>query len=75
MKDQNGLGKITTASSLVGLALGFILLGFLILTKESSQGPQIAGGVVGILLGSVFLISAFSYWRIERSNRENAFMP
>ena len=65
MKDQNGLGKITTASSLVGLALGFILLGFLILTKGNSQGPQIAGGVVGILLGSAFLISAFSYWRNE----------
>jgi hypothetical protein len=60
MKDQNGLGKVTIATSLVGLALGFFLLGFLILSKGSSEGPQIAGGVVGMLVGTAFLILAFS---------------
>jgi hypothetical protein len=65
MKDENGLGKITTATSLVGLALGFFLLGSLILSKGSIEGPQIAGGIVGILVGTAFLILAFSYWRNE----------
>jgi multisubunit Na+/H+ antiporter MnhB subunit len=65
MKDQNGLGRITTATSLVGLALGFFLLGFLILSKRDSAGPQISGGVVALLVGAAFLILALSYWRNE----------
>jgi len=62
---QRRLGKITTASSLVGLAFGFFLLGILILSNEKSEGAQIAGGVVGIALGTTFLALAFSYWRHE----------
>jgi hypothetical protein len=63
MNSQMGLKKITTASSLVGLALGFFLLGILILAEGNSEGAQIAGGAVGIFLGAAFLMSAFSYWR------------
>jgi hypothetical protein len=65
MNTQRRLKRITTASSLVGLALGFLLLGLLILSKQSSEGMPIAGGVVGILLGTAFLLLAFSYWRHE----------
>jgi hypothetical protein len=65
MSRQQWFRKITTASSLAGLALGFILLGILMLSKESSEGAPIVGGVVGILLGASFLMSAFSYWRYE----------
>jgi hypothetical protein len=63
MNTQRRLGKITTASSLVGLALGFFLLGTLILSRENSEGVPIAGGVVGVLLGAAFLMLAVSYWR------------
>lgn len=65
MNTRGRLGKITTASSLVGLALGFFLLGFLILRKGNSEGMPIAGGITGLLLGTVFLILALSYWRYE----------
>jgi succinate-acetate transporter protein len=63
MSIQRWVGKITVASSLVGLAVGFLLLGILILCKENSEGIPMAGGVVGILLGTTFLMLAFSYWR------------
>jgi hypothetical protein len=65
MSFQRRLEKITTASSLVGLALGFLLLGCLILFKKGDEGIPIAGGIVGIVLGMIFLMSAFSFWRYE----------
>jgi hypothetical protein len=65
MSRQKRFRKITTTSSLAGLAFGFILLGILMLEKESSEGIPILGGVVGIFLGTSFLMLAFSYWRYE----------
>jgi hypothetical protein len=63
MKVQKRFGKLTTAFSLVGLAIGFILLGIQILAKGHSEGAPIAGGVVGVSLGAAFLWLAFYYGR------------
>jgi hypothetical protein len=65
MSSQRRLERIAIASSLVGLALGFLLLGGLILLKKGDEGVPIVGGVVGIVLGAIFLMSAFSFWRYE----------
>jgi hypothetical protein len=63
MGKQRRLEKIRTASSLVGLALEFSLLGVLILVKGDSEGVSIAGGFSGIFVGAVFLMSAFAFGR------------
>lgn len=65
MNTQRRLRRITIASSLVGLAIGFLLLGILILSNQNGEDALIAGGVVGILLGTAFLMLACSYWRNE----------
>jgi hypothetical protein len=67
MNTQRWLRRITIATSLVGLALGFLLLGLLILipSNQSNDVAPIASGVVGILLGTAFLMLACSYWRYE----------
>jgi hypothetical protein len=63
MRTQKRLQKISTSLSLVGLALGFSVLGFLIVTKEHDGGPSVTGGVLGILLGAAFLIAACLHWK------------
>jgi hypothetical protein len=63
MKIRKRFGKLTTAFSLVGLAIGFILLGIQILAKGNSEGTPIAGGVAGICLGTAFLYLALHYGR------------
>jgi hypothetical protein len=67
MNTQRWLRRITIATSLVGLATGFLLLGLLMLmpSHQSKEDAQIASGVVGILLGTAFLMLACSYWRHE----------
>jgi len=65
MSFQRRFERIAIASSLIGLALGFLFLGCLILLKKGQEEIPIAGGVVGIVLGMTFLISAFSFWRYE----------
>jgi hypothetical protein len=51
MKIQRRLEKISTSISLVGLALGFMVLGLLIVAKEHDGGAPIVGGILGILVG------------------------
>jgi peptidoglycan/LPS O-acetylase OafA/YrhL len=58
MRTQRRLQKISTAISLVGLALGFSVLGLLMVAKEHDGGASITGGILGILLGTAFLIAA-----------------
>jgi hypothetical protein len=65
MSFQRRLERITTASSLIGLALGFLLLGGLILFNKGEETIPIAGGIVGLVLGMIFLMLAFSFWRYE----------
>jgi hypothetical protein len=63
MRTQRRLEKISTAISLVGLALGFSVLGLLIIAKEHDGGASITGGILGILLGAAFLIAACLHWK------------
>jgi hypothetical protein len=63
MDKQRRLERIRIASSLVGLALEFALLGVLILAKGDSEGISMAGGFVGIFLGATFLMVAFAFGR------------
>ena len=67
MNTQSWLRKLAIATSLAGLAIGFLLLGLLILipSNQNNQDAPIASGVVGILLGTAFLMLACSYWRHE----------
>jgi hypothetical protein len=55
--------NISTTISLIGLAFGFSVLGLLIVAKEHGGGASITGGILGILLGSAFLIAAFLRWK------------
>ena len=48
---------------MIGLALGFSVLGLLILTKEHDGGGSITGGILGILVGAAFLIAACLHWK------------
>jgi hypothetical protein len=63
MKTQRRLEKISTSISLVGLALGFMVLGLLIVAKEHDGGAPIIGGILGILVGVAFLTSACLHWK------------
>jgi hypothetical protein len=63
MRTQRRLEKISTAVSLVGLALGFSVLGLLIVAKGHDGGASITGGILGILLGAAFLIAACLHWK------------
>src|SRR5580704_18276323 len=63
MRTQRRLQKISTTISLVGLALGFSVLGLLIIAKEQDGGASITGGILGILLGAAFLIAACLHWK------------
>ena len=63
MRTQRRLEKISTAISLIGLALGFSGLGLLIIAKEHDGGASITGGILGILLGAAFLIAAGLHWK------------
>jgi hypothetical protein len=63
MRTQKRLEKISTAISLLGLALGFSVLGLLIVAKEHDGGASITGGILGILLGAAFLISVCLHWK------------
>ena len=63
MRTQRRLQKISTAISLVGLALGFSVLGLLIIAKEHDGGSSITGGILGILLGVAFMIAARRHWK------------
>jgi uncharacterized membrane protein YidH (DUF202 family) len=63
MRTQKQLEKISTAISLLALALGFSVLGLLIVAKEHQGAASIAGGILGIFLGATFLIAACLHWK------------
>ncbi len=70
MKTQWRAENISTTISLIGLAFGFSVLGLLIVAKEHQGGASIAGGILGILLGAVFLIFAGLRWKSGGSMRD-----
>jgi hypothetical protein len=63
MRTQKRLEKISTSISLVGLALGFSVLGLLIVAKEHDGGASMTGGILGIFLGAAFLIAVCLHWK------------
>ena len=63
MRTQKRLEKISTAISLLALALGFSVLGLLIVAREHEDAASIAGGILGIFLGATFLITACLHWK------------
>ena len=63
MRTQKRLEKISTTISLLGLAVGFSVLGLLIVAKEHDGGASITGGILGVLLGAAFLIAACLHWK------------
>jgi hypothetical protein len=63
MRTQTRLQRILTGISLLGLALGFSVLGFMIVVNQHDGGASIAGGILGVLLGAAFLIAACLHWK------------
>jgi uncharacterized membrane protein YidH (DUF202 family) len=63
MRTQKRLEKISTAISLLALALGFCVLGLLIVAKEHEDAASTAGGILGIFLGATFLTAACLHWK------------
>ena len=63
MRTQTRLEKISTAISLLGMAMGFSVLGLLIVVNQHDGGASIPGGIFGILLGAAFLIAACLHWK------------
>jgi hypothetical protein len=47
---------------LLTLALGFFVLGLLIVAKEHEGAASIAGGILGVFLGATFLIAVCLHW-------------
>ena len=61
MNWQSRLEKTVIALNLFGLALGFGTLGILILVKGEHGGESWISGVLGIFVGSLFLLFAFYF--------------
>jgi hypothetical protein len=53
MRTQSRLQTKSTAISLFGMAMGFMIV-----VNQHDGGASIAGGILGILLGATFLIAA-----------------
>ena len=61
MNWQSRLEKTVIALNLIGLALGFGTLGILILVKGEQAGESWISGLLGIVVGSLFLLFAFYF--------------
>ena len=61
MNWQSRLEKTVIALNLIGLALGFGALGILTLVKGEHGGESWVSGVLGIVVGSIFLLFAFYF--------------
>jgi len=53
------------------MAMGFSVLGLMIVMKQHDGGASIPGGILGILLGAAFLIAACLHWK--RSDLQGGF--
>ena len=68
MNWQSRLEKTVIALNLIGLALGFGTLGILILVKGEHAGGSLISGILGIVVGSLFLLFAFYFCKHTRSS-------
>jgi hypothetical protein len=58
------LQRVLTSVSLVTQAIGFAMLGSLMALRGGSDSGVRIGGLLSVLTGTVFLVSAIAYWRI-----------
>jgi hypothetical protein len=75
MNWQSRLEKTVIALNLFGLAIGFGTLGVLILLKGEDAGKSWISGLLGIIVGSLFLLSAFYFCKLSLNNRASDVMP
>jgi ABC-type antimicrobial peptide transport system permease subunit len=68
MNWQSRLEKTAIALNLIGLALGFGTLGILILVKGEHAGGSLISGILGIVVGSLFLLFAFYFCKHRRGS-------
>jgi hypothetical protein len=61
MNWQSRLEKTMIALNLIGLAIGFSTLGILILVRGGHGSESSISGVLGIVVGSLFLLFAFYF--------------
>ena len=61
MNWQSRLERAVIALNLIALAIGFGALGILILVRGDHRGESLISGVLGIVLGSLFLLFAFYF--------------
>jgi hypothetical protein len=66
MNWQSRLEKTVIALNLIGLGLGFGTLGILILMKGAHGGGSSISGILGIVVGSLFLLFAFYFCKHTR---------
>src|SRR5271165_1975261 len=66
MNWQSRLEKTVIALNLISLALGFGTLGLLILVKGEHAGESWISGVLGMVVGSLFLLFAFYFCKHNR---------
>ena len=80
---RQALQKISTSMGLVGLFLGFSIFGILIIVHRHQadlsdlvSGSSVAtvGGIISILVGSVFLVSAYFHWKISPASSPSTMM-
>jgi hypothetical protein len=73
MNWQSRLEKTVIALNLIGLAFGFCILGILILTKGEREGGSWISGILGVMVGALFLLFAFYFckhnWGGNRDTR------
>ena len=75
MNWQSRLEKTVIALNLIGLALGFGTLGILILVKGEHGGESWISGVLGIVVGSLFLLFAFYFCKHTQGGGERNARP
>lgn len=61
MNWQSRLERTVIALNLIGLALGFGALGILILAKRDQGAEPWTSGILGLVVGSLFLLFAFYF--------------
>jgi hypothetical protein len=67
MNWQNRFERTVIALNLIGLACGFCTLGVLILAKGAHDGGSWISGVLGLLVGALFLLFAFYFCKHSRA--------
>jgi purine-cytosine permease-like protein len=68
MNWQSRLEKTVIGLNMIGLALGFGTLGILILVNGEGAGGSLISGILGIVVGLLFLLFAFYFYKHTRDS-------